>query len=152
MMMFHRLSASVLGIGYMGKGGGTIAALFCCATWWLLRDPLEQHSVQLIVVGVLITWGIWSAGAVEKEWGHDSPKVVIDELAGMGISLLWLPIKPGYLFGAFILFRVFDIWKPLFIKKMEEFPRGWGVMMDDLLAGLYANFIMQWIVAANFFY
>lgn len=152
MMRFHRLAASVLGIGYIGKGGGTIAAFICCVLWWIWRSTLEQHSIQLIVICVLIVWGTWSANAVEREWGNDSPKVVIDELAGMSISLLWLPIKPGYLLGAFVLFRLFDIWKPLFIKRMEKFPGGWGVMLDDLLAGLYANFIMQWIVAANFFY
>ncbi|HEX4849940.1 MAG TPA: phosphatidylglycerophosphatase A, partial [Puia sp.] len=130
----------------------TIAALVCCIAWWIFRTPLGNHPIQLVVVFVLIIWGIWSASEVDKVWGNDNPKVVIDELAGMSLSLLWLPIKPGYLLGAFLLFRLFDIWKPLFIKKMERFPGGWGVMLDDLLAGLYANFIMQWIVAANFFY
>ena len=56
-----------------------------------------------------------------------------------------------YIITAFILFRFFDIAKPLFIRRLEKLPRGWGVMADDLLAGIYANLIMQVIILTNLF-
>jgi phosphatidylglycerophosphatase A len=68
---------------------------------------------------------------------------VIDEVAGMCISLLWIPATPLNIFIGLVLFRFFDILKPLFIRKLEALPGGWGVMFDDVLAGIYANIILQ---------
>jgi len=93
--------------------------------------------------------GIWSSSKVEKEWGKDSSKVVIDEAAGMCLSLLFLPVKLKFIITAFILFRFFDIVKPLYIRNLERLPHGWGVMADDLLSGIYTNIIMQIIVLSN---
>jgi len=105
-----------------------------------------------IAATILITAiGIWASGEVEKDWGKDSSKVVIDEAAGMCVSLLFLPTKVKYVFAAFILFRFFDIAKPLYIRRLEKLPRGWGVMADDLLSGIYSNLIMQIIIAVNLF-
>ena len=86
---------------------------------------------------------MWSSSKVEPIWGKDPARVVIDEVAGMCISLLFLPVNVKYLFCALILFRFFDIVKPLFIRKVESLPAGWGIMMDDVLAGVYANVILQ---------
>ncbi|GAB3817767.1 hypothetical protein GCM10028895_14210 [Pontibacter rugosus] len=93
---------------------------------------------------VLLTGlGVWSATQVEPLWGKDDKKVVIDEVAGMCISLLFLPLTPVTLMVGLLLFRFFDIAKPLFIRKMENFKGGWGVMLDDVLAGVYANIVLQ---------
>ncbi|MEL6867415.1 MAG: phosphatidylglycerophosphatase A, partial [Bacteroidota bacterium] len=73
----------------------------------------------------------------------DPSKVVIDEMAGMWISLLWLPFSPLLLLLAFLLFRAFDIGKPFYIRQMEKLPSGWGIMMDDVLAGVYTNLLLQ---------
>ena len=67
---------------------------------------------------------------------HDPSEVVIDEVVGMGISLFMLPHSPGLYFLAFILFRVFDILKPSFIYRIQNLSGGWGIMLDDVLAGL----------------
>ena len=75
--------------------------------------------------------------------------VVIDEVAGMCISLLFLPVTIKYVIAALILFRFFDIAKPLFIRKSEALPAGWGVMADDLLAGIFANLILQIVARFN---
>jgi phosphatidylglycerophosphatase A len=82
--------------------------------------------------------------------GKDNQRVVIDEVAGMCIALLWIPVQLPYLLFAFLLFRFFDIVKPLLIKKVEKLPGGLGVMLDDVLAGLNANLLLQLIVATNF--
>ena len=63
-----------------------------------------------------------------------------DEVAGQCISMLFLPVTIKYVLISLILFRFFDIVKPLYIKKMEKFPGGWGIMFDDVLAGIYAIF------------
>lgn len=87
--------------------------------------------------------GVWSSSMVEPLWGKDPARVVIDEVAGMCISLLFLPVNVKYLLSALILFRFFDIVKPLLIRKMESLPAGWGIMMDDVLAGVYTNILLQ---------
>ena len=83
---------------------------------------------------------------MEDKWGKDSPRIVIDEVAGMCLSLLFVPVRWQYLAIGLLLFRFFDIAKPLYIRKMENLKGGWGVMMDDMLAGLYSNLVLQIIV------
>ncbi|MDB5156388.1 MAG: phosphatidylglycerophosphatase, partial [Mucilaginibacter sp.] len=143
------LAATVFGIGYLGKGVGTIAAFFACVCWYLL-----WHNGSMVVPAILLTiivtaLGIWSGNKVEPIWGKDHSRVVIDEVAGMFVSLLFIPVTLPYIIAGFILFRFFDILKPLFIRRLEALPGGWGVMADDLLAGVYANIILQIIVWLN---
>jgi len=87
-----------------------------------------------------------SADRVEEIWGKDHNRVVIDEVAGMCITLLLIPLKWQYTLIGLILFRFFDILKPFGIRKLEELPGGWGVMADDVLAGIYANVLLQLVV------
>ena len=140
--------ASVFGIGFI-KGGGSIAAAVTCLFWfWLQADG--KFILYLLPVTVLITaLGVWVSNKVEADWGSDSSKVVIDEVAGMCITLLFVPVTVKFLIIGFVLFRFFDIVKPLFIKKAEVLPGGWGVMADDVLAGVFANIILQMIVYIN---
>ncbi len=147
-MLFHKLFSTSLGIGYIGKGGGTVAAVFCCACWYLAwGGAYPPILTSAVIITVLITFiGVWSSSKVEPIWGKDPARVVIDEVAGMCISLLFLPVNLKYVFCGLILFRFFDIVKPLFIRKMESLPAGWGIMMDDVLAGVYANAILQLIL------
>jgi len=70
--------------------------------------------------------GIISGDVVESVWGKDHQRVVIDEVAGMGVALLIIPLKLEYYIMAFILFRFFDIVKPLYIRRLEALPGGWG--------------------------
>lgn len=142
-MKFHKIMASVLGIGYIGKGGGTVAAFFYCIIWLLLPAGYSTNIWQLIPLILLIVIGIWNGNVVEKIWGKDSSKVVIDEVAGMAITLLYVPQQVGCMVAGLIAFRFFDIIKPLGIKKLEAWPKGWGVMADDVLAGIYALIIIQ---------
>ena len=142
-MKFYKIVASVFGIGYVGKGGGTIAAIFYCIIWLLLPAGYTNTFWQVIITIFIILIGIWCSNHVDSVWGKDSSKVVIDEVAGIAISLLYVPKNFYFLVLALILFRFFDIVKPLGIKKLENLPRGWGVMADDILAGIYALLIIQ---------
>ncbi|MDB5109577.1 MAG: phosphatidylglycerophosphatase [Mucilaginibacter sp.] len=150
-MLFHKLTATVFGLGYVGKGAGTVAAVFCCICWYLAYAGNYPSLYSLIITGIIIGIGIWSGNKVEPIWGKDHGRVVIDEVAGMCISLLFIPVTIKYVISALILFRFFDISKPLFIKKLEFLPGGWGVMMDDVLAGIYANILLQTFIWFNIF-
>jgi phosphatidylglycerophosphatase A len=147
MERFHRLISTCLGIGYTPKGGGTVAALACCIIWYFAGTGGNESLFIEVSVTVLITViGIWSAGKVEEKWGKDSSRVVIDEVAGMCLTLLVVPIRWQYVLIGLILFRFFDIAKPLYIRRLEKLKGGWGVMLDDILAGIYANIVLQLIV------
>ncbi len=142
-----KLIASIFGIGYIRKGGGTVAAAFAVLIWWLLFRHMETQYLLQVVLTVLVTaLGVWAGNIVEKDWGKDSYRVVIDEVAGMFISVLFVPLDWKWLLTGFVLFRFFDIAKPLYIRRMEIFKGGWGVMLDDVLAGIYANIILQAII------
>jgi len=151
-MLFHKLFSTALGIGYIGKGAGTVAAVVCCVCWYFAWRGEYPPLAPSIVVTVVITFvGVWSSGIVEPVWGEDPARVVIDEAAGMCISLLFLPVAIKYVLCALILFRFFDILKPLFIRKMEQLPGGWGIMLDDVLAGIYTNILLAVVVRFNLF-
>jgi phosphatidylglycerophosphatase A len=146
MIKLHKLIATFFGIGYIGKGGGTVAAAVLCIIWIVIPAGDLTNHWQLFITTLVCIAGVWSGNVVDAIWGKDSSKVVIDEVAGMMITLLFLPITIPYVLAGLVLFRLFDIVKPLFIKKMELLPKGWGVMADDVLAGIYAHLVLQLIV------
>jgi len=150
MMGVQKAIAAAGGIGYIRKGGGSVAAAAYCIIW--LLTPLQQSPLlEWLLLLLVLAAGVISAHAVEKDWGHDSSRVVIDEVAGMMIALLFVPVQIKYTVTAFVLFRFFDIVKPLGVRKMEQLPGGWGVMADDVLAGLYAQLLMQLLIAVKLF-
>ncbi len=143
--------ASVLGAGYSPVAPGTCGALVALLVYGLLfyffGAQTQLFLGAMIGIGVLsCILGVWAGNVVEAYWGHDASKVVIDEFAGQWITLLFIPFSYLNILLALILFRFFDIYKPLFIRKMEQLPGGWGVMMDDVLSGIYANIVLQLIV------
>ncbi len=83
---------------------------------------------------------------MERQEGSDPGKVVVDELVGQGIAILLIPKTILFYLIAFILFRIFDILKPFPVKQIESLPRGWGIMSDDVMAGIYANIILHIII------
>lgn len=91
--------------------------------------------------------GVISSGIVEKESGTKDPSsVVIDEFAGIFVVFCFLPLRPGVVIAGFILFRLFDIVKPYPIRFLERVGGGWGIMLDDLLAAVYANLALRVIL------
>ena len=145
MTKVHQWIASCFGIGFI-KGGGTIAALITCVGWWLLQRDGNFNQWMIVVTAIITIAGVWVSTKVEPKWGKDSSRVVIDEVAGMCISVLFVPVTIKWMLIGLILFRFFDIVKPLYIRKTEALPAGWGVMADDVLAGVYSNLVLQVII------
>ena len=144
--------ATAFGAGFSPFAPGTMGALVGILIWWLIRFPFASAGgayffpFMLIITIVVFFLGVWASNVMEPEWGHDPGKIVVDEVIGQWIALLWIPFTVPNIILAFALFRFFDILKPLLIRKMEALPSGWGVMGDDVLAGIYANIVLQIIL------
>lgn len=129
------------GIGFFPFASGTVASAAAMLPYFWLRDDLLSYG--LVTFGIMLI-GIWLSGQAETYLGETDPHpVVIDEVAGYLVAAAYLPHHWFYPLAAFILFRLFDIWKPKPINQLQSLPGGWGIMLDDILAGLYANLILQ---------
>ncbi|MBE7170732.1 MAG: phosphatidylglycerophosphatase A [Williamsia sp.] len=150
MMRVHAMICACLGIGYL-KGGGSYAALVFVMIRYMTRTAGNSIAVQLAVFGLISVVGVWSSSKMEAVWGKDSSKVVIDEVAGMSLTVLFVPPTAPYLITGFVLFRFFDIVKPLYLRRLEKIPGGWGVMLDDLGAGLFAHLVLSVTIASHLY-
>jgi phosphatidylglycerophosphatase A len=133
-------------IGYIPVGPGTFGSLAGLLCLWFFPLPPRWHLL-LIIAGSII--GSIAATAAEKQFGQkDSGKIIIDEFIGFYVAAFYIPHTPALLIAAFLLFRLFDIFKPLMIRTIERTLRnGKGVMADDILAGIYANVLLQiWVM------
>jgi phosphatidylglycerophosphatase A len=135
---------SVGGSGYFPKAPGTFASLLATITYFFVNPHWQTLSLLIVtslVLGILLT------PYIEQNSGKDPSLIVIDEVAGQWLAFLFLPQNNlAILITGFILFRIFDIWKPLGINKLQSIKSGWGVMLDDILAGVYANIILQVLI------
>ena len=149
-MKLHTTIASVFGIGFIQKGGGTVAAIAFCIAWFFLPAGYVNSYWQLIITFLICAIGTWSSNVVDPLWGKDSSKVVIDEVAGMAIALLYAPHNIIFMLVALVFFRLLDIFKPMGIRQLEKLPKGWGVMADDVLAGIYAFIIIRLVIYTGY--
>jgi phosphatidylglycerophosphatase A len=141
------------GLGKPGPGTwGSVAALLLWAAESIGGHPRAHTELVGLLIGIAlaIALGVPAATIVAREAGREDPQiVVIDEVAGQWIALLFSP--PDWLHGllALLLFRLFDITKPFPIRQLENLPEGWGIVFDDVAAGLYAlgvaSLIRIWI-------
>ncbi len=137
MKALAKIVATGLYSGYFPIVPGTIGTIPAWIIAWFL---LGQDQVLLIVATVITCiLSVWSAGKAEELFGHDAKKIVIDEWAGMFISVLFLPYRLDVYIAAFVFFRFYDVIKPYPADKCESAPGGWGVTLDDVFAGIYAN-------------
>lgn len=128
--------ASAGGAGYSPVAPGTAGSLVALAGLWLI--PFTPPVLWLTLAAVVAA-GIWAGARVERVLGRKDPGViVIDEVAGMIVSVLGLPRTLPVLIAAFLLFRIFDVWKPFPADRSQRITGGVGVMADDLIAGAYA--------------
>jgi phosphatidylglycerophosphatase A len=111
----------------------------------------QLRTLILLVFVLVLTWvGIWAAARTEKLLGRKDPGiVVVDEVVGQLIAFLFVPFNSGWwvIVGGFVSFRVFDIWKPYPIRRLEMLESGLGIMADDVLAGVYAAILMSLLVS-----
>jgi len=147
-----RLAVAVATFGYVGFAPiapGTVGAAAAIPFFLLLRLA-GSPWLELAVCSVIVVAGAWCARMTEQALGVEDPgPVVIDEVVGMFVSLLWLPATWPVILAAFLAFRVFDIVKPWPAGRLEHVPGGWGVMADDVMAGVYANLVVQLLVWAR---
>ena len=115
---------------------GTVGSLVTLIALWLIPFTTLALLVTLATVTLV---GIWAGSRVERAIDAKDPGIiVIDEVAGMLVSVLFLPRTIPVLVTAFLLFRLFDIWKPFPARQFQDLHGGVGVMLDDLIAGAYA--------------
>ena len=132
------------GSGFAPHAPGTFGSLAAVVVWWVLLQPLGLIG-QLVVIGGTTLLGIWVIGRVRQRYGVGDPgAIVIDEFAGQWIVLLALPLEPLSVLLGFGLFRLFDIWKPWPVSWLEQnVGGGFGVMIDDLAAGILGLSVLQ---------
>ncbi len=140
--------ATSFGLGFSPWISGTVGSLggvllFALAVKWVTCLPLYLGAIVL-----LFALGVWAASAIEKEKGAKDPGIiVIDEVVGMMITYIAVPFSLKYLLIGFVLFRILDILKPFPANTCEKkIPGGWGVMLDDVVSGLYAWGALQLII------
>jgi len=144
------LTATFFGIGRIKPGPGTWASAATVLLWaaaGILVPPAWRWAVALAAAVFVTFTGIAAATCVVRATGLKDPQiVVIDEVAGQLIALVAAPFTWQCLLAGFILFRAFDILKPPPVRQLESLPEGWGVMFDDVAAGLFAFLVLQALV------
>ena len=123
-------------VGYAPVAPATAGSAVVAAIGWFVPVPPLAVTLALIVVGTALA--VWIAGEAEKDLGHDAKPIVVDEVVGQSLALLFVPHSALAFAVAFVLFRIFDVWKPLGAREIQRLPGGLGVVADDVIAGLTA--------------
>jgi len=138
----HFLAAG-LGSGLAPRAPGTFGSLAALPLWW----PLHFLSAPLywLCIAAAFAFGVYICGRTARDLRtHDHSAIVWDEFVGLWIALAWIPVQWAWVAAAFVLFRLFDIWKPWPIRWCDRHVHGgFGIMLDDVLAGALALAILQ---------
>jgi len=168
---YAAFAIATCGVGLIPLAPGTWGSAIGVGLFWLLNTASAQlysfasrygaplaselsfrNSLLLIFAAIVTFAGIWAGSKVERRTGLEDPGlVVIDEVAGQLLAYLLIPLSfsPWTLLAGFLVFRLFDIWKPYPIRKLEVLESGLGIMADDILAGLYAAVLLSILVTVN---
>ncbi|KPJ59446.1 MAG: hypothetical protein AMJ46_11015 [Latescibacteria bacterium DG_63] len=141
MKKISEVLATVFYVGYVPFVPATFGAGVGALVYWFIMP--ESGVVELVVTVVLISLAVLTSGVAEARYGRDGRQIVIDEVAGMFVSLLLLPRTSVVVLAAFVAFRVFDILKPFPAGRLQKLPGGCGVVADDIFAGIYANIFVR---------
>ena len=136
------LIATALGAGYAPQAPGTFGSAVGLALWLILPNAL---ALQVIVIAAVCLVGAWSGFVAEEHFQRRDPgQVVVDEVAGMMVTLVLNPVpRIAWVVYAFLLFRAADIVKPFPVNRLERLPGGVGIMADDVAAGVYENLALR---------
>lgn len=149
-MNFSTFYSTLFNIGYFPKAPGTAGTFVAALVYFLLPESMFISAACwiffLLIVLILSIISVHFISKAEKVLGHDNGKIIIDEFFGYFFSVLFLPKTILIIIGSFLLFRFFDILKPEPVNILQKLPEGWGVMADDVMAGIYANLILQVLV------
>ena len=148
-----RLLTSCFGLGYLPIAPGTWGSIPVVIAYALLcYFHVHPHTVNLVMIIIAVTASVicvvFAPKAIEVTGQKDPPEVVADEMAGQAIVFMLIYSVGRRAIGAvslvgFLAFRFFDIIKPWPCRKLEKLPKGWGVLADDLMAGIYARIVLQ---------
>jgi phosphatidylglycerophosphatase A len=133
-----KLIATALFSGYAPFAPGTVGSLLAVLIYWFL---INSNLFLLLLSVCFFILGVFTSEEFEKRYGHDPSVVVIDEVVGMWISLLFVEKGILNVFVAFLMFRVMDVLKPFPARHFDKMSGGFGIMMDDVIAGVYANIL-----------
>lgn len=146
-MHIQKLIATFFGLGYLPVAPGTFGALGAMLVSFLLstmaNDTVTLASIHLGCIFLFYFAGVWACRSLEPSWGKDPSRIVVDEAIGFWTGLLFVPVTIKSLLVTFVLFRFFDIAKPLGIRKIDQISSPHAVMLDDVLAGLYTLILVQ---------
>lgn len=134
--------ATVGFIGYAPIAPGTAGSLAATLAFMLMPTYLAPVPFTLASVA-LFALAVWAADRHASADNPDPSEVVIDEVMGMVVAIAYLPLTPTVLIASFVLFRLFDIAKPFPVRQFEKLHGGWGIVMDDVMAGVYANVALR---------
>jgi phosphatidylglycerophosphatase A len=147
---YAALAIATFGVGYLPLIPGTFGSMVGVAIFLLLQQSV---ALQLFFIAVIVVLGVWAAFRTERLLGLKDPgKVVVDEVAGQMIALTPLPFLADgpwlvWVIVSFNLFRLFDIFKPYPARRFEALPGGFGIMADDLVAGIYGAIVTAIVIS-----
>ena len=140
--------SSGFGSGFIKPGPGTwgtAMAFFITVIIWKSSLTLPI-SLPIVLSGFFYLLGLWSINNLGEDWDDDDQRIVVDEMIGFWITMIFVPLSWLNLSLAFILFRLFDIFKPLGIRRFDDIKTNWAVLVDDVVAGVYANIALRIIL------
>jgi phosphatidylglycerophosphatase A len=144
------LLATFFGAGLSPKMPGTVGTLAAIPLWYLfyLTGPIPY----MVLTFLFVIFAIFISEDYEKDLPtHDRPEIVIDEVAGFLITMTWMSPSLKYIMLGFVLFRILDIWKPQPIRTLNDKVKGgFGVVIDDVAAGIVANIILQFLTQSGY--
>lgn len=139
--LVERIIGSGLFTGYIPKASGTFASAL--ALFLFLIPGFENPTFLMLLISVAIVVGVPIATKFEKLYGKDPSQFTLDEFIGTWIAMQFIPKKVWIILPAFILWRLLDIYKPFPAKQIESIKGGWGIILDDVVSGLYSFIIVQ---------
>lgn len=127
--------------GYFPFAPGTIGSIFALTIY--LIPGMENPTIMLGLISLFTIIGLRVGTTFEKVYGKDPKQCTIDEFVGMWIALLFVPKYILYILFAFVVWRILDIVKPFPVNIIQKLKGGWGIMLDDIIAGLYSLILVH---------
>ena len=132
-------------VGFVPIAPGTFGSAAGLVLYAAVRAA-DHRLVESIVLVVTLILGIWAADRIEREMGKDPGAVVIDEVVGMLVTLAFLDVTVWGVLAGFVIFRILDVLKPYPAGRLEHLHGGPGIMLDDVMAGVYGNLLLRGLI------